>query len=153
MNFSGKNFHVRFVDGIKILVETATVNITDNSAVAKSQGIPDGYVDGDVAGDGEIVVDTKNFKLIMAQAKNAGSFQQIPPVDLSFFAGSSDFQQHIEVFGCKLKISALLNIDTKGGSKHTHTIPFNVTSPDFVKIDGIPYINPDESKEVLTYGN
>lgn len=153
MNFSGKNFHLTFSEGIKVIVESATLNITDNSAVAQSQGLPDGEVDGDLAADGELVVDTKNFKIITEQARKAGSFKQLPAFDLSFFAGSSSFSQQVEAFGCKFKISALLNIDTKGGSKHTHTLPFYVTSPDFVHIDGVPYANPDEVKEVLSYGS
>lgn len=152
-NFSGKNYKMRMLDGILIHGETATLNITDNSAVAQTGGLPNGMVDGDVAADGEIVLDTVGFNTLMDYAAKYGSFQAMPAGDISFYAGSDGFEQHIEAYGCKLKISALLNLDSKGGSKHTHTIPFVVTSPDFVRINGIPYIDPEESKEIATYAN
>lgn len=147
-NYSGKNFKIR-LSGLLIRVETFTLNITDNSAVGQDNGIPNGEVDGDVAADGEIVVDTTNFNLILEAAKSAGSFKQLDPFDIVAFAGDNSYSQKVEAFGCKLKVSALLNIDSKGGSKHTHTIPYYVTSPNFIKINGIPYLDPEESAEVL----
>ena len=69
---SGKSFDVRMM-GIKIHVESYTLSITDNSAVAKNGGIPHGYVEGDVEASGEIVVDAANLMLISAAAQAAGS--------------------------------------------------------------------------------
>lgn len=45
-----------------IHVKTVSVDITDNTAATQSRGIPDGYVAGDVSAEGEMEVDTKNFK-------------------------------------------------------------------------------------------
>ena len=50
----------------------------------------------------------------------------------------------MEAFGCKLKVSSLLDIDPKGGSKTTHKVPFDVTSPDFIRINGVPYLDASE---------
>ncbi|MDV9030493.1 phage protein, partial [Pseudomonas sp. RAC1] len=50
---SGKNFDITVGD-LMIHVETATLDITDNSAVAQTKGVPDGWVEGDVAASGEL---------------------------------------------------------------------------------------------------
>ncbi|WP_256591650.1 phage protein, partial [Pseudomonas sp. HMWF006] len=52
----GKNFDVSLGD-IALHVESCTLDITDNSAVAQTRGVPDGYVDGDVAAAGELELD------------------------------------------------------------------------------------------------
>jgi len=30
-----------------------------------------------------------------------------------------------------------------------HKLPFEVTSPDFVKINGVPYLRPDETEDLI----
>jgi hypothetical protein len=37
-----------------------------------------------------------------------------------------------------------LDIDPKGGQKSTHKVPFDVTSPDFIRINGVPYLDATE---------
>jgi hypothetical protein len=135
----GKNFDVNLGDSL-VHVEAATLDITDNSTVAQTKGVPNGHVDGDVAAAGEIELDTTNFNLVIEQAKSAGSFRELEPFDIVFFAKAGEEELRIEAFGCKLRVSSLLSIDPKGGAKNTHKIPFDVTSPDFVKINGVPYL-------------
>lgn len=135
----GKNFDVNLGDSL-VHVEAATLDITDNSTVAQTKGVPNGHVDGDVAATGEIELDTTNFNLVIEQAKSAGSFRELEPFDIVFFAKAGEEELRIEAFGCKLRVSSLLSIDPKGGAKNTHKIPFDVTSPDFVKINGVPYL-------------
>lgn len=126
-----------------IHVETATLDIEDNGATSQTNGVPDGWVKGDKSASGEMVVSESEFKKLLAQARAAGSWEDLRPADLLFYAKTySDFVK-IEAFGCKFKISSLLNIDSKGGEKSTRTLPFEVTSPDFIHIDGVPYIGPD----------
>lgn len=144
---SGKNFDVNLGDN-KLHVEAATLDITDNSTTAQTRGVPNGWVEGDVAGAGEIEVDNTNFKLIVAQAKSAGSFRELEPFDIVFFGKVGDEECRIEAFGCKLRISSLLSIDPKGGAKTTHKLPFDVTSPDFIKIDGVPYLSAAEIEDL-----
>jgi hypothetical protein len=139
----GKNFDVNLGDSL-VHVEAATLDITDNSTVAQTKGVPNGHVDGDVAAAGEIELDTTNFNLMVEQAKSSGSFRELEPFDIVFFAKAGEEELRIEAFGCKLRISSLLSIDTKGGAKNTHKIPFDVTSPDFVKINGVPYLSAAE---------
>jgi hypothetical protein len=139
----GKNFDVNLGDSL-VHVEAATLDITDNSTVAQTKGVPNGHVDGDVAAAGEIELDTTNFNLMVEQAKSAGSFRELEPFDIVFFAKAGDEELRIEAFGCKLRVSSLLSIDPKGGAKNTHKIPFDVTSPDFVKINGVPYLSAAE---------
>lgn len=141
----GKNFDIS-LGLLAVHVETATLNIEDSSAVAKTQGIPNGEVDGEVAATGELVVDAQNLALIIMAAKAAGSFRGLGTFDILFFAMASGGEfLKVEAFGCKLQVSALLNITASGGEKHSTTIPFFVTSPDFVKINGVPYLKATET--------
>jgi len=135
----GMNFDINVGD-LKVHVEAATLDITDNSAVAQTGGVPDGYVDGDVAASGEMELDTNNFNLLIEAAGKAGSFRQLEPFDTLFFAKTPTEEIRVEAFGCRLKISSLLNIDPKGGEKSKHKVPFDVTSPDFIHINGVPYL-------------
>ncbi|AKT28199.1 DUF2597 family protein [Pseudomonas syringae pv. actinidiae] len=102
--------------------------------------MPNGHVDGDVAAAGELELDTTNFNLLIEQAKTAGSFRELEPFDIVFFAKAGEEELRIEAFGCKVRVSSLLSIDPKGGAKNTHKVPFDVTSPDFIKINGVPYL-------------
>ena len=50
---SGKNFDVNLGDSL-LHCESASLDITDNSAVAQSRGVPNGWVDGDTSAAGEL---------------------------------------------------------------------------------------------------
>jgi hypothetical protein len=139
----GKNFDVNLGDSL-IHVQTCTLDITDNTAVAQSRGVPNGHVDGDVAAGGEMEFDTANFTLLIDAARAAGSFRALEPFDIVFFAKTPVDELRVEAFGCKLRVSSLLNIDTKGGETSKHKVPFDVTSPDFVHINGVPYLDAAE---------
>ncbi|WP_018929253.1 phage protein [Pseudomonas umsongensis] len=135
----GKNFDINLGD-LQIHVESCTLDITDNTAVAQTRGVPNGHVDGDVAASGEFEFDTSNFNLLIEAARTAGSFRQLEPFDSVFFAKAGEEELRIEAFGCKLKVSSLLSVDPKGGEKSKHKVPFEVTSPDFIRVNGVPYL-------------
>ena len=139
----GKNFDVNLGD-LQVHVENITLDITDNTAVAKSRGVPDGSVDGDVSASGEMELDTNNFNLLIEAARSAGSFRNLKPFDTVFFAKAGDEELRVEAFGCKLRISSLLGVDPKGGEKTKHKVPYDVTSPDFIRINGVPYLDATE---------
>lgn len=139
----GKNFDVNLGD-LLVHVETGTLDITDNSTVAQTKGVPNGFVDGDVAAAGELELDTTNFNLLIEQAKTAGSFREMEPFDIVFFAKAGEEELRVEAFGCKVRLSSLLSVDQKGGEKTKHKVPFDVTSPDFIKINGVPYLSAAE---------
>ncbi|MGV6475014.1 DUF2597 family protein [Azotobacter vinelandii] len=139
----GKNFDVNLGD-LLVHVESCTLDITDNSAVAQDRGVPNGHVDGDVTASGEMEFDTANFNLLIEAARSAGSFRGLEPFDAVFFAQTPSEELKVEAFGCKLKVSSLLNIDPKGGEKSKHTVPFEVTSPDFIRINGVSYLAASE---------
>ena len=141
----GKNFDINLGD-LLIHVESATLDITDNTAVAQDKGVPNGFVDGDVTASGELELDTQNLNLIIESARQAGSFRKLANFDTVFFAQTADEELRVEAFGCKLKISSLLSIDPKGGEKTKHKLPFDVTSPDFVRINGVPYLDATETE-------
>lgn len=139
----GKNFDVNLGDML-VHVQNCTLDITDNTAVAKSRGVPDGHVDGEVSASGEMEFDTNNFNLLIEAARTAGSFRKLEPFDSVFFAKAGEEELRIEAFGCKLRISSLLSIDPKGGETTRHKVPFDVTSPDFIRINGVPYLDATE---------
>ena len=135
----GKNFDVNLGD-LLVHVENCTLDVTDNTAVAQSRGVPNGHVDGDVSASGEMEFDSYNFNLLIESARSAGSFRGLEPFDIVFFAKAGDEELRVEAFGCKLRVSSLLSVDPKGGEKSKHKVPFDVTSPDFIRINGVPYL-------------
>jgi hypothetical protein len=143
MRLSGMNFNVNLGD-IMVHVDTASLNITDNSAVSQTGGVPDGFVDGDVAAGGEMSVNASNFNLISNAAKAAGSWRAMKTFDILFYAKTAKDEIKVEAFGCRIKLSDILDIDKKGGSASMFKIPFDVTDPDFVNINGVPYLRPEE---------
>lgn len=147
MRLSGMNFNVNLGD-IMVHVDTATLNITDNSGVSQTSGVPDGYVDGDVSASGDISVNASNFNLISQAAKAAGSWRAMKTFDILFYGKTSKDEMKVEAFGCRIKLSDILDIDKKGGSASMFKIPFDVTDPDFVHINGVPYLRPDEIENI-----
>ena len=135
----GKNFDVNLGD-LQVHVDSCTLDITDSTAVAQSKGVPNGHVDGDVSASGEMEFDTFDFNLLIEAGRAVGSFRKLEPFDTVFFAKAGDQELRVEAFGCKLRVSSLLNVDPKGGEKSKHKVPFDVTSPDFIRINGVPYL-------------
>ena len=147
MRISGKSFTIHLND-LLVFVNTMTADIEDNRAAVKDRGIPNGYVDGEVACTGELEVDAANLKLIMDAANRAGSFRDLKLFDINTYADTGTEAMKVELFGCLLKISGLLDIDSAGGEKHATTLPFEVTSPDFVKINDTPYLSRNDTDEL-----
>lgn len=141
----GKNFDINLGD-LLIHVESATLDITDNTAVAQDKGVPNGFVEGDVTASGELELDTQNFNLVIEAARQAGSFRKLGTFDPVFFAKTPDEELRVEAFGCKFKISSLLSIDQKGGEKSKHKLPYDVTGSDFIRINGVPYLDASETE-------
>ncbi|MGY2799871.1 hypothetical protein ACVWV0_004047 [Ewingella americana] len=145
---SGQSTDVR-IDGDLIHIEKVNLDITDNTAAAQTQGVPDGYVSGDVAAEGEIEITTKVLQQLTGIARRAGSWRGIEPVDLLFYAKAGGEEMKFEAFGCKLVLSNLLDNDPKGGSVLTHKIKYFVTSPDFVHINGVPYLESKDTRNLI----
>ena len=131
------------IDGDLVHVEKVSLSITDNTGVAQTTGVPDGYVNGDVSAEGELELSTKYLNVITAKARSAGSWRAIPLVDLMWYAKAGTEELKVESFGCKLNVTDILDVDPKGGAVMTHKIKFIVTSPDFVRINGIPYLESE----------
>ncbi|MFM4647569.1 phage protein [Aeromonas bivalvium] len=145
---SGASFDTTLM-GAMVHIDKASLTITDNSAVAQTRGVPDGYLDGDVAAELEFELDTKNFNQLTEAAKRDGSWRGMAPDDVLFYADTGSDQMKVEAFGVKLLVSDLLDIDPKGGSKSVHKVKGFVTSPDFVHINGVPYLSKDDTRHLL----
>lgn len=137
------------MEGVAIHAESISLNITDNTAVTKTRGVPDGFTDGDVEADGEIELDAQNLLKMQTVARTAGSWRGIPPKDFMFYAKAGDEEIKVEAFGCKVSISDLLNIDPTSADKSKHKIKYIVTDPHFVHINGIPYLSADDTRDLL----
>lgn len=150
---SGKNFDIRIGD-LTITVSKATLTIEDKTDVAKDGGIPNGHVDGEVGASGDIELDALGMSLLTESASAAGSWRGIKPFDMFFFAKTADQEEmKVEAFGCKVLVDSLLDVDKKGGEKHISKIKYIVTSPDFVHINGVPYLRADETEGLLSNGS
>ncbi|WP_036773633.1 DUF2597 family protein [Photorhabdus australis] len=137
------------MDGDLVHAEKVNLSITDNTAAAQTQGVPDGYIAGDVAAEGEIELSTKYLDIVTAKARAAGSWRGIQPVDLMWYAKAGNEEMKVEAYGCKLIVSDILDVDPKGGSVMTHKVKFVVTSPDFVRINGIPYLEAELTQSLI----
>ncbi|HAT1683838.1 TPA: DUF2597 family protein [Klebsiella oxytoca] len=132
-----------------IHVKTATLSITDNTKAVQERGIPNGWVRGDVEASGEIELDTANFQILREAAGEAGSWRELEEADFLFYAKMAKSELKVEAFGCKLVLSDLLNIDSKGSDASTHKLKFMVTSPDFVRIDGTPVLSAADVRDFV----
>jgi hypothetical protein len=145
---SGMSFDTH-MGGQLIHVEKISLDITDNSAAAQTRGVPDGHVDGDVAAEGEIELSTKALAIVTGLARRAGSWRGVEPQDFLFYAKAGNEEMKVEAFGCKLQLNNILDVDPKGGSITTHKIKYFVTSPEFVKINGIPYLEAEATANLI----
>lgn len=150
---SGRNFDVALGD-LTLTVDKTTLSISDSLEVAKNNGIPNGWVSGEVGAEGELELDALGLAILSEAARAAGSWQELPEFDQLFYAKSGSGEElKVEAFGCKFKIESLLEIDkNKGGEKHMTKLKYLVTSPDFVHINGVPYLPPADSAAVIRPG-
>ncbi|WP_375750945.1 phage protein [Vibrio sp. HN007] len=146
--FSGMNFDVN-IHGVMVHVESASATITDESEVAKSRGVPDGHTPGAVSCEVEYELDLNNFRKVQQVARNAGSWRDVKAHDSMFYANNGVDEDKIEVFGVKLTLEELLSIDPSSSDKTKRKIKGFVTSPHFVKINGIPYLSADDTRGLI----
>ena len=134
---SGQDVEARLSNGLRMLFDSASLNLEDGITATSDQGYPSGWVFGEVKGDGEVEVSTDTLELVRAEADAAGSWAQMPEFDLTFFTQVGSLELKVEVFGIKLRFPSF-EFDGKGGDKLMHKIPFVIGSPDFVKLNGTP---------------
>ncbi len=144
---SGRN--VRAVVGnYRTVFESTTMNIEDGSKAVMTNGRPNGSVSGEVKASGQFVLDWENFTILLGAARQAGSFEQAPLVDIVFTANTGTERMKIEGFGCLIKVSDLLNAESNGDTKSMVTLPYEVCGQEFVKINGVPYLDPRKIQEL-----
>ena len=144
---SGKDIDV-MIGGYMVHIEEATLAIEDSTTPTRTRGIPDGYIDGEVAANGEIKLATAQFQTIVDAAKRAGSFRDLGTFDLVFNGETTQEQLRLEAFDCRLRIADLMNAQASGGEKLVHTLAYDVTGRDFVRINGVPYLASRETENL-----
>jgi len=139
---SGAAFDVR-MGFVKVHVESFTMAIEDGSTTAMDGTLPNGTIPGEKKANGKLTLDIANFMLLSTVAAAAGSWDKFPTFPIDAFALGEGARggeaMHVHGHGCKLRIASLLNIDPKSTDKSTVEIEYDVTSPDFVDINGTPY--------------
>lgn len=145
---TGKDMRVT-IGNYMVCFENFTLNIEDSTTVAMTRGVPNGYIDGDTKASGEVELDTANFEVILDAAKSAGSYKALPTFDIVGNAETDAEKINIEAFGCKFRISDLMNAAGSGGEKLKYKLPFDVTDSDFVKINGVPYLTAFETENFI----
>jgi len=140
---AGIDFSIQVGDYL-VQVQQATLTIDDKTKAVMSKGRPNGYVNGAKSASGEMTVDTDNFLVLIEAAKSAGSWSKMPAFDTNFVAETMDSKLNVEAFGCKFKIGDLLNIDPDAEDQISHKLPFDVSGKEFVRINGVPYADPDD---------
>lgn len=147
---SGKNFDISVGD-LTISVSKITLNLEDKTDVAKDGGVPNGWVDGEVSGSGDMDLDALAMSILGEAAKSAGSWRGLDPFDVVFYAKTGQKEEmKVEAFGCKLLIDSLMDVDRAGGQKHISKVKYVVTSPDFVRINGVPYLRKEETEGLVS---
>lgn len=139
---SGRNQTLTLKTGVMVEFEEVTLSIEDGGVEAMDRGRPNGYLDGEVKAKGEITVDLENFQLITKEAADSGSYSSLPTFDLSFYAEAGEMKDSVVAYGCKLKLSDVINSKSSGGEKLTRKIPYTVTGEQFVVINKVPYLDP-----------
>ena len=142
---SGKCFDFQLGD-LSIHAEKFTCDVEDSGEVAKTKGIPVGWLEGPVGASGEIELDTTNLSLVLEAARSAGSFHALSTFDIVAYAKAGDEEKRVEIFGCRLRVSKLLDVDSNSATKDVTTLPYDVTSPDFVRMNGVPYLDARETE-------
>ena len=133
---SGREIDARLSNGQRLLFESISLNTSSGIKAVKDQGYPAGWVYGEISGSGEIEISTEDMLVLNEQADLAGSWEELQEMDLTFFAKAGSLELNIEVFGVKVDFPGF-DFNGKGGDKLTHKIPFEITSEDFVKINGV----------------
>lgn len=146
--FSGRNFDV-IISGVMVHVKAATATINDETEVAKTRGVTNGHTDGSATCDVEYEVDLMEFKKIQQKAREAGSWRGMEPFDSMFYANNGQDEDKLELYGVKLLISDLISVDPDSKDKTTRKLKGFVTSPNFVKINGIPYLSADDTRGLV----
>lgn len=139
------------IGDLSLILSEISLDIEDNVEVAKDNGIPNGWVAGDVGAGGEVTLDAQALSILSEAASSAGSWRELPEWDCLFYAKvASGEELKVEAFGCKFKIESLLAINqNEGASKHVSKAKFIVTSPDFVHINGVPYLSTAETEGLV----
>jgi len=146
-HLTGKDFDA-FIGDKMVHVAEATVKITDGRQVKYVRGVPVGFIDGKVEAETTLKFDHENFLLLEAQAKKAGSWKGIEPFDISFLAENKVGSKNVEAFGVLPALEDILNIKAEGGEEDFTNVKGMVTSKDFIKINGIPYLTTKEIRDL-----
>lgn len=144
-HITGKNGR-SFLGGIPFQFDKITSTISDGMEAEKTRGIPDGYVEGDVGCEGEVEMKYKYFKQYSLLAKKHGSYRAIPAMDISYIGATKSDAFPVKLYGCKFTLDSIVEAEANDGKKTGMVkLKYKVTSPDFVDINGVPYLDPLES--------
>jgi hypothetical protein len=139
--FTGRDVQATLGNGIRVLFDTVTLTPDLGFGVAKTQGRPDGWTSGEAGADGEITLSTVELAKVREAAAAAGSWAALEALDLTLFGLQDGVELKVEAFGCKLGPPDF-NFDSGNNERLQHKISFMVTGRDFIKLNGVPLLDP-----------
>ncbi|OOE45120.1 phage protein [Salinivibrio kushneri] len=152
MKISGANFDITLLDQM-VHVKKASVTISDDTAVTKTRGVVDGFTHGNATCEVEYELTLGEFRKITAAAKEAGSYRSLPVHDALFYANAGEDDEEnedkVEVFGVKLTLSDVLSVDPESADENIRKLKGFVTSPQFVRINDVPYLSENDTRELV----
>lgn len=146
---SSSAFNVSVGDFAKMRVEKATLTIEDGRKVVKDGGVPNGFVPGEVGASGDLELDAAAMAILAEEASSQGSWQEIEPVDIVFYAKGTTEEEKVEAFGCLLNLADIVEYDPTSDKKSITKVSYEVTSPDFVRINEVPYLASDRTENIV----
>ncbi|CSB45931.1 tail tube [Vibrio cholerae] len=68
---------------------------------------------------------------------------------MMFYANNGQDEDKVELFGVKFVLADILSIDPESSDKSTRKLKGFVTSPLFVRINGVPYLSKDDTRGLI----
>lgn len=137
------------IDGTLINIEKIDIDIETERQPVYENGVPNGFVDGKVSATVKLTFNKHNFALFKEKAKAAGSWQGIPPFDFDCVSTAGTQSETISAFGVLPDITSLLSAETESNSAQTVEVEGAITSPDFIHIDGVPYLEAESIADLV----
>lgn len=89
------------------------------------------------------MLNTREMLKLNEKAGEDGSWEDLATFDTNFHALQGGQELNVEAFGVKVE-APNFNFDATNNERTQHTLPFMVTDPDFIKINGVPLARPPE---------
>ena len=134
---TGTDVDCTFSNGIEVIFDEISVDIEDGMAAPTNGRKPDGYVDGESSAKCTLSVNHTTMSRINDNAKSAGGWKKMEPVDINWEADTGDEKISVNLTQVKL-LPPKMSFKKKGGEAQMYSIEGLVT--DDVEVDGVSWL-------------